>query len=456
MDIQSLLFVPSANALMSKDAVKLQGNETAQRFIENVYHFFKIICRMKTLVEMGRSATGKKRVKPDAEALEAAANEILAHSRPLREIANLYGVSKSTLGRHIQKHKVSMKATFKYEANNSTRKVFSTEQENELLTYIIKAAQWNYGVTVEEMRKLAYQYAKLNNVNYPESWDNNKTAGRQWYRCFRTSYNNKISLRKPEATSLGRMACFNKPNVLIFFDKLGEIYSRLKLTPQNVWNLDETGCPTVHKPVRVLGDIKAKQIGAATSGERGINVTMIACVSAAGTFIPPGIIFPRVHFKEHMINNAPPGTIGMATSSGWSNAELFVEYLQHFISVVKPSPENKVLLILDNHESHLSLAAIHIARDNGIVILTFPPHTSHKLQPLDRSVFGPFKNYFNNASKEWMLYHPGKPISIYDMSELIGKAFPLAFTPNNISSGFKVAGHLMQTCSETMSSYQLR
>ncbi|XP_072400623.1 uncharacterized protein [Diabrotica undecimpunctata] len=41
MDSQSFSFVPSANALMSKDAVpKLQGNETAQRFIQNAYNFF--------------------------------------------------------------------------------------------------------------------------------------------------------------------------------------------------------------------------------------------------------------------------------------------------------------------------------------------------------------------------------------------------------------------------------
>ncbi|KAF2882919.1 hypothetical protein ILUMI_23254 [Ignelater luminosus] len=59
-----------------------------------------------------------------------------------------------------------------------------------------------------------------------------------------------------------------------------------------------------------------KQIGAATSGKRGINVSMIARVSAASTFVPPAIIFPHVYYKEHMINNAQPGTNGIATSSG--------------------------------------------------------------------------------------------------------------------------------------------
>ncbi|KAF2882062.1 hypothetical protein ILUMI_24110 [Ignelater luminosus] len=240
------------------------------------------------------------------------------------------------------------------------------------------------------MTKLAFQYAKANNVKYPAKWDENESAGRQCYRTFRLTYRNRISLKKPR----GRMACLSKPNVKMFFKELAETYSRQPLQPQNVWNLDETGCSTVHKPVRVIGDIKAKHIGAATSGERGINVSMIAWVSAAGMFVPPTIIFPRVHYKEHTRN------IGMASSTGWSNAELFVKYLEHFIYIVKPSPGYEVLLVMDNHVSHLSLEATNLAKENGIIILTFPPHTSHKLQPLDRTVFDPFKSYCNKACKD--------------------------------------------------------
>ncbi|KAF2879900.1 hypothetical protein ILUMI_26269 [Ignelater luminosus] len=171
---------------------------------------------------------------------------------------------------------------------------------------------------------VANEYAKANNVKYPAKWDEDESAGRQWYRTFRLIYRNRISLIKPEVTSLDRMAHFNKPNIEMFFKKLAEIYSKHPLQPQNVWNPDETDSLIVHKPVRVIGDIKAKQTGTVTSKERGINVSMIACVSAVGTFVPPAIIFPHVHYKEHMINNAPPGTIGMAT---WSYAEPFVKYL---------------------------------------------------------------------------------------------------------------------------------
>lgn len=177
-----------------------------------------------------------------------------------------------------------------------------------------------------------------------------------------------------------------------------------------------------------------------TSGERGINITLIAGISAIGNHVPPMLIFPRVHFKEHMMNGAPPGSIGAANPSGWSNEEKFIQYMRHFISHVKPSKDNPVLLVFDNHESHMSIPVIDLAKSNGVVLLTFPPHTSHKLQPLDRTVFGPYKTYYNQAVSEWLLQNPGKPITLYQIAEIVGKAYPKAFTQHNITKGFSVTG----------------
>jgi hypothetical protein len=71
--------------------------------------------------------------------------------------------------------------------------------------------------------------------------------------------------------------------------------------------------------------------------------------------------------------------------------------------VIKPCKEDPALLILDNYESHLSVTAINVAKENGIVMLTLPPHTSHTLQPLDRTVFGPYKAYYNACLNDWLL-----------------------------------------------------
>ena len=81
----------------------------------------------------------------------------------------------------------------------------------------------------------------------------------------------------------------------------------------------------------------------------------------------------------------------------------------------KPKKESPVLLLSDNHQSHLSIKLITLCIENGIVLLSFPPHCSHKLQPLDRSVFWPFKKCLANAQASWMKSSPWKVMSIYDL-----------------------------------------
>lgn len=40
---------------------------------------------------------------------------------------------------------------------------------------------------------------------------------------------------------------------------------------------------------------------------------------------------------------------------------------------------------------------MNFCRSNGIALLLLPPQCSHKMQPLDRTVYGPFKKAVNNA-----------------------------------------------------------
>ena len=151
-------------------------------------------------------------------------------------------------------------------------------------------------------------------------------------------------------------------------------------------------------------------------------------------------VFPRVHYKDSFVNGAPPNSIGAAHPSGWMTAENFLTFMKHFVRHVRCSQEETVLLILDNHESHLSIEVLEFAKENGVIMLSFPPHTSHKLQPLDRSVYGPFKKYYNSACDGWIVGHPGRTMTIYDIAGVVGTAFPRAMTPANILSGFRVSG----------------
>ena len=154
------------------------------------------------------------------------------------------------------------------------------------------------------------------------------------------------------------------------------------------------------------------------------------------------LIFPRKNFRDHFTRGGPPGCIGQANKSGWINEDLFLVYLGHLIRHTRCSKERKVLLILDNHESHISLHAIQLARANGIVMLTIPPHTSYRLQPLDKTVFGPFKSSYNRSMDGWLgiMSNHRKTVTIYEIPSLVKEAQLSAMTTRNILSGFQHTG----------------
>ena len=120
--------------------------------------------------------------------------------------------------------------------------------------------------------------------------------------------------------------------------------------------------------------------------------------------------------------------------------ELFVEVFNHFLKFMNASKSNSALLVMDNHRSHLLVALVNAARDHGVTILTFSPNCSHRLQPLDVSVYGPFKSCYNSACQSWMLSNPGCPLTTYNLASLSASSFYRAFTPSNIAAGFKKTG----------------
>ena len=131
------------------------------------------------------------------------------------------------------------------------------------------------------------------------------------------------------------------------------------------------------------------QVGAVASGERGQTITALCCCNAEGRYLPPTLIFPRKKENPRLLKDAPMGTLQLCSKNGWINGDLFLWWLKFFVSRVKPSKEESVLLVVDNHASHRTIDVLEYANEHSIIMLSVPPHTTHRLQPLDKSVYGP-------------------------------------------------------------------
>ena len=312
-----------------------------------------------------------------------AVKAVVAVGQSCRAAAKDFGIDHVTLSRYCKK--IRSRATepsnpaFQLQVGyKKNRMVFSEMQEMQLVEYVDKVAKLYYGLSPKEIRKLAYEFAGANNVNMPGKWSECETAGADWFTGFLRRHP-QLSIRTPEATSLGRATSFNSVNVSLFFNNLAGVLEKHKFVSSDIYNMDETGITTVQKPSKIVAAKGTKQVGAMTSGERGTLVTMAVAVSGVGNMLPPLLIFPRVNYRDHFVRDGPVGCIGAATPSGWMNEEIFLKFVQHFVQCVRSTPDKPVLLILDNHESHLSIPAIDYCKDNGVVLLSFPPHCSHKL-----------------------------------------------------------------------------
>lgn len=95
---------------------------------------------------------------------------------------------------------------------------------------------------------------------------------------------------------------------------------------------------------------------------------------------------------------------------------------------------------MDNHESLCTLDAVMYAKDKDMVLVTFPLHCSHRLQPLDVGVLGPFKSKLRVVQNDWMVSNPGKTINNHNLAALANTAYAASFTIKNITAAFKKSG----------------
>lgn len=308
------------------------------------------------------------------------------------------------------------------------------------MVYIIKCSKIYYGLSISELKRLAYDFAIKCGIEYSPEWDEMKMAGRKWYEFFKKRHPS-LTLRTPEQNSLNRAKAFCKKNVDIFFRQYDQITSETAYGAAEIWNMDESGFSTVPtKFGEIITEKGAKRVAIMASQEHGTLVTMALAVNAFGQHIPPFFVFPRKNMHSMDLDLTTQASSGAASESGWMKQEQFVEFMRHFIRHSKASKDRPALLLMDNHNSHMSIEALDLALEHGVTILTFPPHCSDRMQPLDVSVYGPLKTFYKSKCDNWMKGNAGKEVQIQHIPKVIDECLDLAVTSSNIKAGFRATG----------------
>lgn len=362
--------------------------------------------------------------------LQAAAARI-RQGVSMRKVAKETGIPFSTLQKRMKKETFDIPKLGRHP-------VFNEEQENTLTDRILLLSKIFHGLTINQLRKIAFQFAESLKLSHNFNRET-KMAGKDWIKSF-LKRNPRISVRKPEAISIQRITGFNKTEVSKFFNNLEEVMTKTSFPPQDIYNIDETGITTVQETEKILATKGQKRVGSVTSWERGKTITVICCMSAVGTFVPPMFIYPRKRHSPQLEKGGPLGAVYENSKNGWTNDELFIKWLQHFVKTAKPSEEKPVLLILDNHYSHVTLDSYNFCREHFITMVSIPPHTSHRLQPLDVVFYGPLKKAYNRECDVYIKSHNLQKITPYEVAGLFNKAYMRVASVEKGVSGFASTG----------------
>jgi hypothetical protein len=121
-------------------------------------------------------------------------------------------------------------------------------------------------------------------------------------------------------------------------------------------------------------------------------LSVLVCMNTTGLAIPSFYVFKEKYLRQNYIERCEPGTTMAMQPRAWMTGYLFSAWISHFIECVQHtggiSVEQRHLLILDGHSSHMTLDIVWEARAAGLDLLTLPSHTSHAMQPLDVSARG--------------------------------------------------------------------
>ena len=229
-----------------------------------------------------------------------------------------------------------------------------------------------------------------------------------------------------------------------YFEQLNSLFVENHYPADAIYNMDESGFSlgsTGNNKVIVSQVTRQELRKFKKIPGRQEWITSIECIGASGVTLPPLVIFKAKNTNSSWLPTETPSNWLHATSnSGWTSDFLTLEWLDHcFIPNTRRNDGKRILLLIDRHSSHLTSKFIAKCMNASIDLTNMPPHTSHRLQPLDIGIFGPLKR---NLIKhlEYRLRYDSRRLQRVEWIEAFIKARRDSFRLSSIESSFQSAG----------------
>ena len=310
----------------------------------------------------------------------------------LRSAAKTYEVPYTTL-RNRQRGRQP-----KREISANCRKLFDSE-EDAVVRYVIDLDSRSFPPRIGGVQDMADRLLELRDGG---------RVGTNWAANF-VRRRPELKTRLNRRIDYQRVQCEDPDAYHAWFSLVRNTVAKYGVHDEDIYNFDETGF--------VMGQISS-EIVVTTSDRRGRPravhqgnrewITVIQSVGSHGYALPPFIILAgKTHLSSWYEDSPMPSNWVITLSeNGWTTNEKGLEWIQHFDKHTKSRTKGAYrILILDGHESHHSVVFELYCKENNIITLCMPAHSSHKLQPLDVGCFRPLKRSYGKQIEGLMRAH---------------------------------------------------
>ena len=189
-----------------------------------------------------------------------------------------------------------------------------------------------------------------------------------------------------------------------------------------------------------------RQLPRTTHDETRELITVIEVYKAKQAMLPPMVVFKgTAHYKGWYTEVTEEKHAYFAYSpKGYTTDEIGLEWLKKFDAQTKmelagPTLGEYRLLLLDGHRSHYNLHFCEYAWDNRIILVSYPGHSTHLLQPLDVGLFALLqKAYGDLVAAHMKETQTGLAKGTFWAFYCAAQA--KAYTPSNIKSAWRATG----------------
>ncbi len=217
------------------------------------------------------------------------------------------------------------------------------------------------------------------------------------------------------------------------------------ILPDDITNMDECGIMEGQGLNGLCVGKTETKVALAKHPESRIWTTMLECVSATGRLFDPLVVFKGKSVQQQWFPDdngflaSLDGWRFTTSQNGWTSNDIALEWL---LKVYLPVPPvgKKRLLIVDGHGSHATDNFMWHCYINDVYLLYLPAHSSHVLQPLDLSFFGPLKTAYRRELGDLVLLRGPVPFNKRDFLKAYSRARRAAGTSRIIRAGWVATG----------------